>query len=251
MNDRKEYLRQYHLKTYVPTGNEQGRPRELPNYDFSGIYQLKNTVNDKIYIGQAQNILKRFNEHRRNRNGHLLYRDCILYRAIKKYGWDKFEISVLEKVEDFSLLNEREIHWINKLNPKYNTKEGGDCARGWHHSEESKKKMSETKSKMYIGENNPFYGKSHSEETKEKIRTARLGKSLSKEHKGKLRAAYNPDRFYKKVIKMNINGTVELAFFNSVSDAAKSVNISQGSLSNCLRGKTKTCANFKWKYYES
>ena len=160
-------------------------------------------------------------------------------------------ISVLEKVEDFSLLNEREICWINKLTPKYNTKEGGNCARGWHHSEESKKKMSKTTSKMYIGEGNPFYGKSHSKETKEKIRATRLGKPLSKEHKEKIKAAYNPNRFYKKVIKMDINGTVELETFDSVSDAAKSVSVNQSSLSNCLRGKTKTCANFKWKYYES
>ena len=139
VKERTEYLREYHKRTYITTGNKIGRPSELPQFDFAGIYQLKNTVNGKIYIGQAQSILKRFNEHRRNRNGHLIYRDTYLYRAIKKYGWDKFEISVLEKVDDFDFLNEREIFWINDLNPEYNMKEGGGCARGWNHTEEVKK----------------------------------------------------------------------------------------------------------------
>ena len=248
MKDRKEYLRQYHLKTYVPTGNEQGRPRELPNYDFSGIYQLKNMVNDKIYIGQAQNILKRFNEHRRNRNGHLLYRDCYLYRAIKKYGWDKFEISVLERVDDLSLINDKEIFWIGELNPEYNMKEGGDCARGWHHTEEAKNKMSKTKSKMYLGENNPFFGKKHTEETKRKIADKMQGKKLSEEHKAKIKATYNPNRFYKKVAKYDLLSMEKIIEYNSVSEAANDNSVKQATLSNHLTGKTKTCNGFIFKY---
>lgn len=246
--DRKEYLRQYHLKTYVPTGNKQGRPRELPNYDFAGIYQLKNTVNGKIYIGQAQNILKRFNEHRRNRNGHLFYRDCYLYRAIKKSGWSKFEISVLEKVDDVSLLNDREIFWISELNPEYNMKDGGDCARGWHHTEEAKKKMSETKSKQYLGENNPFYGKKHSEETKKKIAIATSKRKHSPETISKLKAYYNPERFFKKVGKFDKN-TGELLFqYKSVSDAAKQNGVSQSNLSSHLGGRNKTCKGYIFKF---
>ena len=248
--DRTEYLREYHKRTYIPTGNKIGRPAELPQYDFGGIYQLKNTVNGKIYIGQAQNILKRFNEHRRNRNGHLLYRDCYLYRAIKKYGWGKFEISVLERVDDFELLNEREIFWIDKFNPEYNMKDGGDCARGWNHTEEAKRKMSETKSKQYLGKNNPFFGKTHSEEAKEKIRQARLGKKLSEEHKNAIAKSYNPKRFYKAVVKINKETDEEIKVYESIKSACLENNIHQSSLSQCLTGKTKTCVGFKWKYYE-
>lgn len=247
MKNRKEYLKEYHKRTYVPTGSNIGRPAELPQYDFAGIYQLKCTVNDKIYIGQAQNILNRFNEHRRNRNGHLIYRDCILYRAIKKYGWDKFEISVLEKVDDFEQLNECEIFWINKLNPEYNMKEGGDCARGWNHTEEAKKKMSETKSKMYLGENNPFYGKTHSEETKEKIRQARLGSKLSKEHREKISKSNKSHLKRKKVMQYDLDGN-QIMIHKSVSDAAKHVKVSQSNMSSHLTSRNKTCKGYVFKY---
>lgn len=246
--DRKEYLRQYHLKTYVPTGNKQGRPRELPNYDFSGIYQLKNTVNEKTYIGQAQNILNRFNDHRRNRNGHLLYRDCHLYRAIKKYGWQKFEISVLERVDDISLLNEREIFWINELNPAYNMKDGGDCARGWHHTEEAKRKMSETKSKQYLGKNNPFYGKTHSEKTKKKIAEASKNRKHSEETKLKMRAWYKPEMFYKRVGKFDVETGQLVCEYNSVKEASESVNVSQSNMSSHLGGRNKTCKGYVFKF---
>ncbi len=225
-----------------------GRPRILPKYDFSGIYQLKNTINGYTYIGQAQNILSRFNEHRRNRNGHLLYRDCHLYRAIKKYGWNKFEISVLERVDDVSLLNEREIFWINELNPAYNMKEGGDCARGWHHTDEAKRKMSETKSKQYIGKNNPFYGKTHSDKTKKKISEASKNRKHSEETKLKMRAWYKPEMFYKRVGKFDVETGQLVCEYNSVKEASESVNVSQSNMSAHIGGRNKTCKGFKFKF---
>lgn len=227
---------------------KQGRPRELVRYEFSGIYQLKNTVSGDIYIGQAQNIFSRFNEHRRNRNGHLMYRDCHLYRAIKKHGWDKFEISVLERVDNLSLLNEREIFWINELNPKYNMKEGGNCARGWHHTEESKRKMSETKAKLYLGENNPFFSKTHSEETKRKIAIASKNRKFSEESKIKMRAWYKPELFYKRVGKFDKETDKMICEYSSVKEAANDVNVSQSNMSAHLTGRNKTCKGYKFKF---
>ena len=59
-------------------------------YNFSGIYQILNLVNGKRYIGQAQNIAKRIYEHHRIRN------TGYLQKAIIKYGWNSFEISVIK-----------------------------------------------------------------------------------------------------------------------------------------------------------
>ena len=49
-----------------------------------------------------------------------------------------------------------------------------------------------------FGKNNPFYGKKHSEESKNKMRLAKLGKRLSEEQKKKMSIARlkNPVRFW-------------------------------------------------------
>lgn len=36
--------------------------------------------------------------------------------------------------------------------------------------------------------------------------------------------------------------------YESVSEAAKAIGITQGALSNCLAGRTKTCGGYHWEY---
>ena len=50
--------------------------------------------------------------------------------------------------------------------------------KGKPKSEEHKKKMSEAKKDRYTGEKNPFYGRKHSEEAKEKMREVQKGKNI-------------------------------------------------------------------------
>ena len=52
---------------------------------------------------------------------------------------------------------------------------------GKKHTEESKQKQREKMVGKYNGEKNPFYGKKHSEETREKMSLVHKGKKLSKE----------------------------------------------------------------------
>lgn len=62
-----------------------------------------------------------------------------------------------------------EIQYIRQLKPKFNFTDGGDGTSGFKHSEETRKKMSESQK----GENNPMYGKTLSEEARKKISEAR------------------------------------------------------------------------------
>lgn len=50
--------------------------------------------------------------------------------------------------------------------------QGSDWWIGRSHTDESKKKMSEIRKVIFLGEGNPFYGKHHSEETKELLRAS-------------------------------------------------------------------------------
>lgn len=51
---------------------------------------------------------------------------------------------------------------------------------GRHHSDETRKKQSEAKKGMYIGEENPFFGKHHSEKSLAKMKGTHAGKNNKK-----------------------------------------------------------------------
>lgn len=81
------------------------------------IYIIRNTINDKVYIGQTtQTVGVRFTNHKMaSRTGE----DTKFYRAMRKYGEDKFYVQLLEKVE-IKNLNDRERYWIKYYDSYYN-----------------------------------------------------------------------------------------------------------------------------------
>ncbi len=89
------------------------------------IYKLTNKVNNKVYIGQTRSSMKkRFSQHCETRN------KTAIGLAIKKYGVDNFEYSVLyENIETLEELNKKEIECINLYNSispnGYNIESGG------------------------------------------------------------------------------------------------------------------------------
>ena len=94
------------------------------------IYCITNTVNNKKYVGKTlHTVEKRFAEHKSDSKRRILERRP-LYKAMNKYGVDKFSILTLEEVDDNDLLEEREKYWIEKLNTYgrfgYNATRGGD-----------------------------------------------------------------------------------------------------------------------------
>lgn len=79
----------------------------------TGIYKITNDVNGKVYIGQAVSIASRWSEHMyRPFNENDETYDSHLYRAIRKYGIDKFSFSVVERCKK-DQLDEREIFWVD------------------------------------------------------------------------------------------------------------------------------------------
>jgi len=87
------------------------------------IYKITNTVNGDYYIGQTvKELNERMRGHRNTANHGSNYH---LHNAMRHYGYVNFKIELIESVDNLELLNEREIYWIENLNPKYNSHKGG------------------------------------------------------------------------------------------------------------------------------
>lgn len=90
------------------------------------IYLITNDVNNKVYVGQTTKSLEhRIKEHR---NSMVSGEDTHLYRAMRKYGWDKFHFNIIATASDQDTLNELESYFINKydaIHSGYNMAPGG------------------------------------------------------------------------------------------------------------------------------
>ncbi len=162
----------------------------------AGIYKLTCINNGKIYIGKGNNIETRLSNHRRcaNRsNG-----KCYFENALIKYGWDSFEVEILELIPNFDknnpthkeLIHDKESYYIElfnstDINVGYNLCKRSNDRTGILCSEETKKKMSlaalgKPKSKEHIEKMRktktgvPHPG--HSPEALEKMSLSKLGK---------------------------------------------------------------------------
>ena len=123
-----------------------------------GVYQIKNIVNSKIYIGSSIDIHTRWKQHlnKLNKNSHT---NEHLQNAWNKYGKDNFEFKIVELCDE-NILREKEQFYINKFNCTddnlgYNIMPTTDMSML---SDETKSKISNTLKGKYVGEN-CFYSK--------------------------------------------------------------------------------------------
>lgn len=99
------------------------------------IYILKNKTNNKFYVGQTtQTVRVRLYKHK-NR-----CRDTKIGRAIKKYGFNNFELFFAQfNNEDLDFFEKRSISILNSIEEGYNIESGGNKNRNL--SEETKSKI--------------------------------------------------------------------------------------------------------------
>lgn len=142
----------------------------------------------KYYVGQTRFTLTEragLNGIKYTKDNDLIKSYSKFANAIRKWGWDSFEGSILEEnIDSQEKLNELEKYYIKKydsFNNGYNSTLGGDGVSGCTHTgmygkiftEEHRKKLSISHKGKNIGENHPMYGKHHSLESRNKIKRAR------------------------------------------------------------------------------
>ena len=116
------------------------------------VYKTTNLVNGKIYVGKD-----RYNNPKYMGGGKLIK------LAIKKYGKVNFIKEIIEECDNLDILAIRELYWINLL-------KATNLNIGYNISTRILFNGLNGGSRNKHGENNPMWGKCHSEETKKQFR---------------------------------------------------------------------------------
>ena len=220
------------------------------------VYKHTNKENGKSYIGvTSQSAQQRW------RNGTGYKDNQHFYRAIQKYTWAGFYHEILAvglteaEAKDLEIATIKEFSSADKKYG-YNVTHGGDGSLGHPHSEETRKRMSESrigkycgknshnygrtlsddirkkmsaaKKTSYLGAGNPFYGKAHSEFSKQKISTTKLESGSSSE----------------RGVQCITTGKV----YRSVSAASRDTGANISAICKCCTGKYRTTHGLEWKY---
>lgn len=218
------------------------------------VYLRTNLINGKQYVGQASDFKRREYDWS---NLNAPYAGDYINKAREKYGLESWSVEILKECNSSEELNHWEMYFIEKFNTKrpfgYNLNDGGKGQSGFHHSEESKTKMSNSKK----GVNK---GIPRTEETKKKISEAKSGirtslgmtnhhhsdeskLKMSKARKGK------PSNAAKKVYQY-LNGVL-VGVYSSVKEAINANNYHySGALSSACKGNYNNEGNHKYNGYE-
>lgn len=197
----------------------------------------------KRYIGQTRNDpTVRWGKGRG-------YDRCPYFnRAIKKYGWDNIEHSILmvcgtKQMAD--LLETRLIARFDTTNPAkgYNAALGGTGPVGVKWTDEHKKQHSE----RVTGRGNGMYGRHHTAESKALISKNRSGKKLSDEHYAIAVANLVNANSERRVAvdQYDMDGNF-IKTHASMTDAARAINGSESSINMCCNGLRSYAYGFKW-----
>jgi group I intron endonuclease len=157
----------------------------------TGIYKILNKINNKVYIGSAVNIRKRWRDHKWHLI-HNIHHNSHLQSAWNKYSINNFEFSIIiECTIEELLIKEKE--FMLKFNSHdnvygYNVNDPEHSFLNKKHSEKTKKILSLQKQ----GANNPMFGKHGIEhpmfekpvsvKTRNKISLGRKGITVGENH---------------------------------------------------------------------
>ena len=121
-----------------------------------GVYKITNKINGKFYIGSSVDIEHRWQQHVNALKGNY-HCNIHLQSAWNKYGSENFNFEILEECKD-DIVRKREQYYIDNThclnrNIGYNISPQTDMSLK---SDETKKKISDSKRGKYVGEQNPY-----------------------------------------------------------------------------------------------
>jgi len=155
-------------------------------------------------------------------NDKLIYAwTCMAF--VENKGQKRYKISAEEYAEaKIALSKVQSVNMSGENNPFY----------GKNHTPETRAKIGEmSKLRGYVGKNNPWFGHCHTEETKAKMRGERPNTSGGKNHKAKAVLCVDT-----KII------------YDAVASASRQTGVSRGNICSCCVGEREHAGGYQWKY---
>lgn len=243
--------------------------KERTNKTFTGVIYKYTSPSNKVYIGQTTDEEMRKYRFKTSVN----YGGLKIDNARKKYDISEWKYEVMVKkyyineedaTNDLDLLETYYISKYDSYKNGYNSTTGGDGARGQKISEETKEKLRISMK----GENNPFYGRHHTEETKKKIRennkwyrpTEETRKKLSEKSKGRHLTEETKKKIgmgnrgnkridnYRAILQIDMETGEVIKEWETIKFAAESLNLHCPNIVNTCKGIQKQSGGFIWRY---
>ena len=208
----------------------------------TGIYKWT-SPSGKIYIGLATDLQRRKREFLTNPLNYTYTSfNSAIDKARRKYPdftQLNYEILAICDLGELADLEKYYISLYNSTDSKigYNSTKGGD---GVFNINPTKKR----KPKNYIskpnknGENNPMYGKHHTQAVKDYISSINKGRKQTKEQKLKKS---------KPVIQYTLDG-IMVKQWDSATDAANYYGVNKACIGRVCMGKKKSTCGYKWVF---
>jgi len=208
------------------------------NRNKSGVYKWKNNINGREYVGSSTNLVSRFYSYFSLKHLEQQQSRSLICKALLKYGHSAFTLEILEYCKPGENIA-REQYYINLLKPEYNILAIAGSSYGHKLSYETKAKMRQARAGITL-----------SQETKDRIAEALLGRKHSAESLAKMKNRKLSDVHLAKLryhlAKLNSTQGTKVKVIDTVTnEITRWDSISKAAV--WLKGSNATI----WRYYNA